>query len=78
MSDPARETTTIQVHLRGQWRTAATIQALGSDRCRLEYLPEYVFGLSVERIANYIVVKVLFEIYRSFQIIFNIKRKFLF
>ncbi|WP_164546929.1 MULTISPECIES: HipA domain-containing protein [unclassified Variovorax] len=45
MSDPARETTTIQVHLRGQWRTAATIQALGSDRCRLEYLPEYVFGI---------------------------------
>lgn len=45
MSDPARETTTIQIHLHGQWQAAATIQALGSDRCRLEYLPEYVFGV---------------------------------
>lgn len=45
MADPARETTTIQIHLRGQWHAAATIRALGSDRCRVEYLPEYVFGV---------------------------------
>ncbi|MBT2333205.1 HipA domain-containing protein [Variovorax paradoxus] len=45
MSKPARETSTVQVHLRGQWHAAATVQALGSDRCRLEYLPEYVFGV---------------------------------
>jgi serine/threonine-protein kinase HipA len=45
MSDLVRKTATIQIHLRGRWHAAATVQALGSDRCRLEYLPEYVFGI---------------------------------
>lgn len=45
MSNPAHKAATIQVHLRGQWHAAATVQAFGSDRCRLEYLPEYVFGV---------------------------------
>lgn len=45
MSDFVHKTATIQIHLRGQWHAAATVQALGSDRCRLEYLPEYVFGI---------------------------------
>ena len=45
MSNPARETAIVQIHLRGEWHAAATVQALGSDRCRVEYLPEYVFGV---------------------------------
>jgi serine/threonine-protein kinase HipA len=36
--------TTIEVHANGRWQAAATIQALGADRCRFEYLPEYVFS----------------------------------
>jgi serine/threonine-protein kinase HipA len=35
---------TIQIHRDGVWMPAATIQALGVDRCRFEYLPEYVFS----------------------------------
>jgi serine/threonine-protein kinase HipA len=34
----------IQIHRHGQWTPAAEIRALGSDRCRFDYLPEYVFG----------------------------------
>ena len=45
MSDLVHKTAIIQIHLRSQWHAAATVQALGSDRCRLEYLPEYVFGI---------------------------------
>lgn len=45
MSNPVRETAIVQIHLRGEWHAAATVQALGSDRCRVEYLPEYVFGV---------------------------------
>ncbi|MGJ7558531.1 type II toxin-antitoxin system HipA family toxin [Variovorax sp. RB3P1] len=45
MSNPVRETTIVQIHLRGEWHAAATVQALGSDRCRVEYLPEYLFGV---------------------------------
>ncbi|WPH12837.1 type II toxin-antitoxin system HipA family toxin [Variovorax paradoxus] len=45
MFNPARETTIVQIHLRGEWRAAATVQALGSNRCRVEYLPEYLFGV---------------------------------
>ena len=36
--------TAIEVHVDGSWQAAATIQALGADRCRFEYLPEYVFS----------------------------------
>lgn len=36
--------TTIQLHRDGQWIPAATIQAYGVDKCRVEYLAEYVFG----------------------------------
>jgi serine/threonine-protein kinase HipA len=45
MSTPVRETAIVQIHLGGEWHAAATVQALGSDRCRVEYLPEYVFGV---------------------------------
>lgn len=45
MSDLVRKNAIVQIHLRGEWHAAATVQALGSDRCRLEYLPEYVFGV---------------------------------
>ncbi|MGJ7575494.1 type II toxin-antitoxin system HipA family toxin [Variovorax sp. RB2P76] len=45
MSNSVRETAIVQIHLRGEWHAAATVQALGSDRCRVEYLPEYVFGV---------------------------------
>lgn len=36
--------TTIQLHRDGEWVSAATLQALGDDRCRIDYLPEYMFG----------------------------------
>lgn len=36
--------TAIQIHRGGAWVKAATIQALGADKCRFEYLPEYVFS----------------------------------
>ncbi|MET3375472.1 serine/threonine-protein kinase HipA [Variovorax boronicumulans] len=45
MSNPVRETAIVQIHLRGEWHAAATVQALGSDRCRVEYLPEYLFDV---------------------------------
>jgi serine/threonine-protein kinase HipA len=45
MSTPVRETAIVQIYLGGEWHAAATVQALGSDRCRVEYLPEYVFGV---------------------------------
>src|SRR6187200_104269 len=35
---------TIEIHRDGAWHAAATLQALGPDRCRFEYLPDYVFG----------------------------------
>lgn len=41
MNPPA---TTLQIHRDGHWHTAATVQSLGAARCRIEYLPEYVFG----------------------------------
>lgn len=34
----------IQIHRDGAWISAAEIQMLGSDRCRFDYLPEYVFS----------------------------------
>lgn len=36
--------TDIEIHLDGQWVSAASLQPLGDDRCRLDYLPEYLFG----------------------------------
>ncbi|WP_298705474.1 HipA domain-containing protein [uncultured Variovorax sp.] len=36
-------TTIVEIHTGGVWRPAATLQALGADRCRFEYLTEYVF-----------------------------------
>jgi serine/threonine-protein kinase HipA len=36
--------TTIQIHRDGKWVPAAAIQAFGAEKCRFEYLPEYVFG----------------------------------
>lgn len=36
--------TTVEIYDRGRWLPAATLQALGEDRCRFEYLPEYVFS----------------------------------
>ncbi|WP_232540179.1 HipA domain-containing protein [Azohydromonas aeria] len=34
----------IEIHQDGAWRPAAVLQSFGIDRCRVEYLPEYVFG----------------------------------
>jgi serine/threonine-protein kinase HipA len=36
--------TDLEIHLDGQWIPAATLQALDVDRCRLDYLPEYLFA----------------------------------
>ncbi|PSL85122.1 hypothetical protein C7T35_07865 [Variovorax sp. WS11] len=36
--------TTIHIHRGGEWVPAASIQALAADKCRFEYLPEYVFS----------------------------------
>lgn len=36
--------TTIEIHRDGVWAPAATLQAMGDDRCRLDYLPEYLFS----------------------------------
>lgn len=43
--------TTIEVHLNGAWRPAADLQSYGNDRCRLEYLPEYLFADEAQAIA---------------------------
>lgn len=37
-------TTLIEIHRDGAWLPAAELRALGPDRCRIDYLPEYVFG----------------------------------
>ena len=34
----------IEIHQRGAWQQAAIVESLGDERCRFEYLPEYVFG----------------------------------
>lgn len=36
--------TDIEVFLQGRWVPAATLQALDIDRCRVDYLPDYLFG----------------------------------
>ena len=36
--------TTIQIHRDGEWVPAATLRAYGADKCRFEYLAEYVFS----------------------------------
>lgn len=41
------DSTTIEVHHEGAWTPAATPQILGDDRCRLDYLPDYLFGQKV-------------------------------
>lgn len=37
-------TSHIEIFKGGQWVRAASIQAFGNDRCRVEYVPEYIFG----------------------------------
>ncbi len=39
-------TTFIEIHRAGSWLPAAELRALGPDRCRIDYLPDYVFGTS--------------------------------
>lgn len=34
----------IEIHKQGQWTPAASILPLGNDRCRVEYLAEYLFS----------------------------------
>ena len=34
----------IQIHRHGQWHPAASVEALGEDRARVDYLPEYIFS----------------------------------
>ena len=36
--------TLIDIHLGGRWVEAASLQALGPDRCRIDYLPQYQFS----------------------------------
>src|SRR4051794_23545323 len=34
----------VEIHRNGAWHQAAELVAYGADRCRFEYLPDYVFG----------------------------------
>ena len=34
----------IKIHREGPWIPAASIEPLGDEHARVEYLPEYVFG----------------------------------
>jgi len=34
----------LEIHLDGAWHRAALLQSFGDDRCRFEYMPEYVFA----------------------------------
>jgi serine/threonine-protein kinase HipA len=34
----------IEIHQNGHWQQAALLQSFGIDKCRVEYLAEYVFG----------------------------------
>lgn len=34
----------IEIHRHGRWLPAASIEALGDDRARVDYLPEYIFS----------------------------------
>lgn len=36
--------TDIEIFLQGRWVAAATLQPLDMDRCRVDYLPDYLFG----------------------------------
>lgn len=36
--------TAIEIHRNGAWHRAAELVPLGDDRCRVEYLAEYIFG----------------------------------
>jgi serine/threonine-protein kinase HipA len=45
------DTTLIEIHRHGAWEAAAELQPLGDERCRLDYLPEYIFGEAPEPIA---------------------------
>jgi len=47
----ASRTPIIEVYRKGAWSPAAELQLLGGERCRLDYLPEYVFGDAPEPIA---------------------------
>ena len=40
----ASSSTVVEIHRNGVWYPAATLTALGADRCRFDYLPEYIFG----------------------------------
>ncbi|MEX8517707.1 MAG: type II toxin-antitoxin system HipA family toxin [Leptothrix sp. (in: b-proteobacteria)] len=46
-SDPAL----IEIYRNGTWEPAAELQPLGDERCRLEYLAEYIFQAGPEPIA---------------------------
>lgn len=48
---PSQVSTTVEISVGGEWRPAATLQALGVDRCRFEYLPEYVFSDAPQPVA---------------------------
>ncbi len=47
-------TTVIEIHRDGAWHPAATLQQLGSDRCRFDYLPEYAFGETAIPLAHHL------------------------
>lgn len=48
---PSVSHTTIEIHVDGQWRPAATLQVYGAARCRFEYLPDYVFSDAPQPVA---------------------------
>lgn len=47
-------TTIIEIHRDGAWHPAATLQELGSDRCRFDYLPAYAFGADPIPLAHHL------------------------
>lgn len=38
------QSTVIEVHRHGQWTAAASLEPLGDDRARVDYVPEYIFS----------------------------------
>lgn len=41
----------IEIHHQGAWHPAAMLTVLGTERCRVDYLPSYIFSNAPERIA---------------------------
>ncbi len=48
---PGNEAAIIEIHLNGDWVPAAELRPLSDDRCRFEYLTEYVFSDEAQPLA---------------------------